>query len=155
MTRFANTLLPVLLAMLAMDALACSCVERTGDPEHDVPPSFREATAVIVAEANEASYSIEPTDDGPPAKVQSVAWEVEVSFKGPHLPGHIVRTVTDTTCCLCGLSVATGRVYLLYLGGKQPYSISECSLSRELKYRVPHIPVLYRLQSEAVAGGGV
>lgn len=155
MTRFATTLLPILLVMLAMDALACGCVEPTGDPEHDVPPLFRDATAVIVAEANEASYSREPAGEGPPTEVQSVAWEVEVSFKGPHLPGHIVRTVTDTTCCLCGLSVITGRVYLLYVKGEQPYSISECSLSRELKHRVPHIPVLYRLQSEAAHGGGV
>jgi hypothetical protein len=87
-------------------------------------------------------------------QVQSVTWEVEVSFKGPHLPGHIVNTETDTTCCMCGMSVEVGKVYLLYFQGEQPYSLSECSLSKELKYRLPHIPILYRLQSAASAAGG-
>jgi hypothetical protein len=154
MKPFARIAIALCSAMLATSAFACSCGIATGDLEHDVPVFFNASSAVVVAEVREASSSTNINEEGIGLQEQSVKWEVEVSFKGPHRPGHIVSTKTDTTCCNCGMSVKVGKVYLLYLQDEQPYSLSECNLSNELKYLVPHIPILYRLQATEGAASG-
>lgn len=96
-------------------AWACSC-----PPPAEVDAAFARATVVIQAKATAVQTATEAS------RQQTVHWQVQQHWKGPHGTGETFVTSTPTACCRCGRSVAAGQQALLYLVGEPPYGLSLC-----------------------------
>ncbi|KAL7547447.1 hypothetical protein ACHAWF_010741 [Thalassiosira exigua] len=124
----------VILALLPIrSALACSCCDRGGTPAERanyvlcsdwVPYVF------VGRVLNVTSYEIDDDDYIP--EFQNVTWSVEEPLFNGHEDGSLPQNVqvgedgtmtadtsTETTCCLCGMSVwgGEGARYLISLSG--------------------------------------
>lgn len=140
----ATAALLLALVLPSPEAAACSCVFR------GISTVFRESTVVVTAKAVSASTTIEKVATSSPdedyeAEVQTVVWEVQESFKGPHKSRGTFTTTTEVTCCMCGMSAVLGETYILYMYGKEPYGLSDCSGSSLLQNSLKDIATLRRL----------
>ena len=123
----------------------------------DISSSFRDAKVVVTAEAVSVSTAMAKTsatspETGYEGEIQAVEWEVREAFKGPHEPTTRFTTSTEVACCTCGMSVTQGQTYVLYLHGKEPYGLSDCSGSSLLKNAQESIPDLKRLSRRSRNG---
>ena len=141
----------LLTCVFAVRAQACECV---------VPGTVRDAynhsTAVIAAEAISVSTALGPVKHGNDtisAETQTVEWKVLESWKGSYAKGQTFKTSTVVQCCLCGRAVVVGGLMLLYLDGIEPYKVSTCGHTAELKEALREIPELHALQSKRAANG--
>jgi hypothetical protein len=125
-------------------AVACSCELHTGPIENQVTSALRESAAVFLAEV----VQVEDFMAGLEA-YQATKLKVLKSWKGPHTVDAAVRTATHSTCCLCGIAVKEKQVLLVYVTGKQPYKLSDCSRTDLVSRAAADIEILNRLSPGA------
>jgi hypothetical protein len=142
-----KTLLSIAVAAFLLapkPSLSCSCGRVAKSEAEIVQLSFDSSEAVFLAEA--MSVDVFPSTYGDEkTESQRVRWKVTHSWKGPHSKDEIVVTETVTTCCLCGIPVKKGDVFLLFRYQPEPFSISNCSLSGPVSARSEQIAILDKL----------
>ncbi|MDL1870122.1 hypothetical protein FBQ98_11930 [Gammaproteobacteria bacterium PRO6] len=148
-TIIAATAMFMAFLLTPHEAAACMCVSGSGP--NTISSSFRGSTVVVIAKVisvsappGERKAGSEPGDEYGIEK-QTVVWEVQESFKGPHKQQSRFTTSTLVACCMCGIFVSQGETYVLYLNGKEPYTFQECSRSALLQNSLDSIPTLRRL----------
>jgi hypothetical protein len=137
-------------ALVAFRASACQCIV-----PGSVSDAYKHSTIVVSAEALAVSTAPALTKHGPDtisAETQTVRWKVLESWKGPYARGQGFETRTVVQCCLCGRSVIVGSLMLLYLDGAEPYKVSTCGHTAELKETLHEIPELHALREVGANG---
>ena len=137
--------------LLTARASGCECIV-----PGTVDDAYKHSTVVVAAEAISASTAVGPvmqSNDSINAESQAVQWKVLESWKGPYAKGQTFKTNTVVQCCMCGRSVETGSLMLLYLDGAEPYKVSTCGHTAELKEALHEIPELHALHSSHSANG--
>ena len=137
--------------LIGFRASACECVVAGS-----VTDAYKHSTIVVTAEALSASTAPALTTRGGgtiSADTQAVEWRVLERWKGPYSKGQKFKTRTVIQCCMCGRSVAVGSLMLLYLDGTEPYAVSTCGHTAELKESLHEIPELQALRSKTAANG--
>jgi len=132
----------IVLFLLPSVALACSC---SGAPTEE---RFAGASAVVIAEATAVSTRTMINTPERHVERQTVLWTVLKAWKGSYSAGETFTTRTESECCTCGLTVSRrGTLMLLYLSGREPYSLSTCAGHKFLDSDVKDILLLDKLQS--------
>lgn len=140
--RIGILLTTFLIAAVSPTVLACSCMNRSGDVEHDVLVARMSASAVILATAIEVKNEQDNTANFGSVAKQRVIWAVDRGWKGDFENGDRLESNTATECCSCGMKVSAGKSYLLYLHGNEPFELSICSLSTRAESAKEQIHVL-------------
>ena len=123
--------------------------------EKEILESFQSSTVIFQGEAIDVAGKTKPSDltdpsVNPSLQRERVKWRVQHAWKGGYAPGTIIETVTNTACCVCGLSVTQGTVYVVHLDGPLPQSISSCSATKPALEAGRDIEILNRIAN----GGG-
>ena len=143
---------PLLFAfLLTARASACECIV-----SGTVSDAYEHSTVVVAAEAISTSTALGPVKHGGDTmngETQTVQWKVLESWKGLFVKGQTFETSTVVQCCMCGRSVVAGGLMLLFLDGTEPYKVSTCGHTAELKEVLHEIPELHALQSKHAANG--
>lgn len=134
----------VLGLMHTGSALACSCELHTGPIENQVTSAVSESEAVFLAEVVAVEDFMAGFEE-----YQATKLKVLKSWKGPHAVDAVVRTATHSACCLCGITVKEKQVLLVYVVGKQPYKLSDCSRTELASHAAADIEILNRLSPGA------
>jgi hypothetical protein len=119
----------LLLMSVTGSAAACKCLSPKGPMEDDVKTSFKNASSVVLATAEQVE-GIEPLSTGQYMSQRTKFTAVE-SWKGSH--GKTFFTEIVTVCCKCGYHFQAGKNYLLYLHGPDEngsYNTSTCSRTK-------------------------
>ena len=78
---------------------------------------------------------------------ETVLWTVLKAWKGSYSVGDTFTSRTELECCTCGLTVSRrGTIMLLYLSGREPYSLSTCAGHKFLGPGVKDMLLLDKLQ---------
>lgn len=134
--------------LLSAQALACSCPNQPEDINEAVGSDFRDASAVVLAEATIVVESKEGGTEEQPfvSTHETTQFSLIHGWKG-NLGDRFVTKV-NTTCCMCGFPFQQGEIYLLYLDGPYEggtYSTGICSRTRPVSAAVDDLGVLNRL----------
>ena len=96
------------------------------------PFAIFQAKAESVADAR----FIVPSKDNPRIGTERVEervmWRVQKIWVGPYSVGARVETNTNVACCICGLSIKKGDIYIIHLPLAAPTDLSNCSYSKPL-----------------------
>ena len=138
----------ILASCVVLDAVACSCAVPI-DMERELglhkPFAIFQAKAVQVSDTK----SFVPSKDNPQLGTERidehVTWQIQKTWVGPYAGGTSVQTDTNVACCICGLSVKQGDVYVIHLHAPAPVGLSACSYSKPLSEAAADIPILDRL----------
>lgn len=139
-TRMRKAVVPLLLVVGFVNsgtALACSCVRTSGPTSIQVANAVRQSTAVFAAQVVEVEDFMAGSEQYQAAKLKVLR-----SWKGPHAVGAVVATESPSQCCLCGIKVTLGQTLLVYISGKQPYRLSDCSRTQSLGAAADDIKIL-------------
>ena len=148
-------LMALVLAACANTAAACSCTVRSDKLEDQIQDSYGFATSVVQAEAIEVKTSIyDAPSKAFPGHVErrneeQVTWRISRIWKGTYQASSAIKTITNTACCVCGFSVRKGAVYVLYLIGSAPFSLSACSPNKSLNQAHSDVEILSRLAADS------
>jgi len=127
--------LVLLIAVLgATTAHACSCMNPGTTADARVQSALKTDKHVLRAQiSNVVSYTV--VGDGTNTMTrtyQNATITVMSDYKGS-LNSTTIRTSTDTTCCMCGLSITAGSWIITPYGSDATgYSLSMCSISCKL-----------------------
>jgi hypothetical protein len=144
--------LAVFACLLAV-AGASSAVQACSCPIETPEKAFQSAAAVFVAKLTTARFVPQPDMTEYQYGTETASFIIEKSLKGPQRAGAVVTFETEIGVGLCGksarntppwlehLDVTTGTstpatfepVWLLFVQGEQPYSLSLCSRSSPLQ----------------------
>jgi hypothetical protein len=133
-------LFALIASLAASPSFACQCNQPIGPLDSQVQVSADTATAIFSAEVLDTQ---DFSQEG--QQVQTAQLRVIQTWKGPHPGGTIMETRTVTECCVCGLAIGKGRRMLVYVYGKPPYRLNDCSRTRELEGTDAELAVLDRL----------
>jgi hypothetical protein len=116
--------------------------------DEEIQSAFSSAAAVVKAEAIEVTEDeYVPTPNNPPplSREQRVTWQVSRVWKGSYASNSLIKSVTEVQCCICGVAVKKGAVYVLFLDDQMPFWLSICSNSKPVEQAAPDMALLDRL----------
>jgi hypothetical protein len=137
MRRVSVLIVAAVSGLVAGSAMACSCELPTGPIENQVASAHWEADAVFSAEVVGASDIMIGFEGYQEAKLK-----VLKTWKGAYVAGSVVITMTRSECCLCGIKVKVGETLVVYLSGRKPYRLSECSRTRRMPSAAEDVRIL-------------
>jgi hypothetical protein len=138
------------LAVVAPQAMACSCVSLKGTQAEQVERSLADARAVFVARLTRSSVG--PDREHRKVVVESAQFEVLEVFKGPVAVGQTIYVNQVVSAGSCGQSSANdppwifaqkkadnvpepvkiSKKWLIYAYGDEPFELSRCTRSAPL-----------------------
>jgi len=143
------------MTLISTAALGCSCAKPVMTLEEEIRRAFGFAAAIVQAQAigvkDESGISATHKGPPPPVQKQRVTWQVTHAWKGSYEPSSTIESVTGGLYGGCGFTVKKGEVYILYLSGPMPFSLSTCGESKPLNEAAPEIIILDALANGAGA----
>ena len=114
--------------------------------DKDQVKHFDSASVVVVATVEKVAIKGEPKD--PP--VRTVRWKVHESWKGQHYKGSDFSTADNYFGPKHGWDLREGRAMLLYLRGKEPYTlpVQQCGRTGYLEESIDALNELFRLRQK-------
>jgi hypothetical protein len=113
------------LAVVAMDATACSCLA-TDDVEEQFDASALVIAAKPILSSSRPEIMRFHGKHDVQVEIDTVTWRVIASWKGNYKAGDEIRTTTTRWRGGCGMSVKPGTPLILYFDRAPPTSISIC-----------------------------
>jgi hypothetical protein len=139
MRKHISIVIVVFTNLIIAPALACSCILPSQRLSSHVKDAVKTTTVIASVEVLEV-YTDASTD------MQTANLLVIESWKGPHLSGNIIKSITLADSSSCGRSVENGEKLLVYLYNNEPYSIPNCSLTGRLESAEKQIKILNKLK---------
>jgi hypothetical protein len=124
-------LLAVLICVLfATPAVPCSCIKHSAEQSLESSVATFDAEVVKIRQVRFKSPDEDYEGHDPLGQIATL--RVLKSLKGPHQEGDLIEFRTVIECCVCGTRVSRGEHWRVYVTGKLPYELHNCSGSYRL-----------------------
>jgi len=131
----------ILLLVLPSPAIACSCMLPVGSQSNHVRRAYKQADAVFSAYGQSIHYR---EVDG--HRIRMVKLRILQVWKGDLQPNTWIDVASDDTGLMgCSFIAEVDRALMVYVSGKQPYSLASCSLTGPLERATDDVPLLNKL----------